>query len=148
MRVIFVCTGNTCRSPMAEKIFADMTKDDGVEVESRGVMCRKGAPMALNAAMVMHDMHLSTEHESTPLSESDIKDADYIITMTAGHKAVIEEMLGKSDNVVTLDSLTHGGDIPDPYGMDINVYRATAAKIKEELTKLKEIIVNNGKKDK
>ena len=141
MRVIFVCTGNTCRSPMAEKMFESMTKDKGIEVESRGVMCSENMPMNLNARVVMKEMGLGTEHKSKSLTKEDIESADLIVTMTASHKLYIESLFGKHDNVKTLDSFTHTGDVIDPYGGDVFEYRRCARKLMGDLEILKDILV-------
>ena len=143
MRVIFVCTGNTCRSPMAEKLFEDMTKDvEGIEVESRGVMCSEGMPMAFNASVTMREMNLDTKHSSKAITKEDIANADYVITMTASHKMYIEEAFGKNDNVHTIAELSDSSDVADPYGGNIDVYRACANELKDKLMKIKDKILN------
>ena len=133
MRVIFVCTGNTCRSPMAEKILSSMTAGKGVEVLSRGVMCDDGFPMNLNAKIVMREQGLDTTHTSHALTLADIESSDIVITMTASHKMYIEQLFGVHDNVHTLGEYSGKGDVLDPYGGDINEYRRCARRLSDDI---------------
>lgn len=126
MKIIFVCTGNTCRSPMAEKIFADKVsklKDQkDVEVESRGVACSPNMPMSLNSRVIMTKYGLDTKHLSRPLTSEDLDNADYIIAMTDSHKNYIEQHYGKTDNVYSMNDITGLGDVIDPYGGTVEDY--------------------------
>lgn len=124
-KVIFVCTGNTCRSPMAEKIFNDKAGKLNIDVRaiSRGVVCADGQPMNANAKKIMTENSLDTNHSSKQITYADIESADIIITLTAAHKMYLENLFGKSEKFFSIGEITDGGDINDPYGGDVDVYR-------------------------
>ncbi|WP_276569120.1 low molecular weight protein arginine phosphatase [Insulibacter thermoxylanivorax] len=109
MRILFVCTGNTCRSPMAEAIFNHMAKQAGIAAEARsvGVAALTGTPMSDKSQKALKDRGISAEHRSKLLSEEDIAWADLILTMTIGHKrAVIEQYPDAIDKVYALKEYT------------------------------------------
>ena len=141
MRIIFVCTGNTCRSPMAEKMFSAMVGDESVEVLSRGVMCTENMPMNLNARAVMLERGLPTSHKSKAITREDIDGADIIITMTDSHKRFIEMTFGESAKIHALGEVTGNGDVIDPYGGDIYEYRRCARRLEGDLAILKDRIM-------
>jgi protein-tyrosine phosphatase len=146
--VLFVCTGNTCRSPMASAIFKSMLakkhniNDHQVEeklkikIISAGTNAGVGLSMAHNARNVLKEMGLEPEeHKSQPLTISLIDEADLIFAMTSEHLKFIEELsLEARKKARLLDP--HGNDIEDPIFGDINVYRNCANKIRVGLSKL------------
>lgn len=91
MRILFVCTGNTCRSPMAEGMFRQMAKEAGVgaEVRSAGVAAAPGVSISRHAAAVLRDNEIRDELTSTPLSAELADWADLILALTQGHKRQI-----------------------------------------------------------
>ncbi len=125
MKVIFVCTGNTCRSPMAEKIFNKKAKEMSLDVAaiSRGVACSDGLPMNVSARAVMKEEGLDFEHRSRMISEEDMNTASYVITVTSSHKRYLEEAFGRRGNVFSIEEITGGEGVFDPYGADVDVYR-------------------------
>ncbi|MCM3700967.1 low molecular weight protein arginine phosphatase [Paenibacillus macerans] len=88
MRILFVCTGNTCRSPMAEGLLRKIARERGldVEVRSAGVAAAKGAAMSMHAEAVLKDRGIADKFESTPLHGELAEWADLILTLTQGHK--------------------------------------------------------------
>ncbi|GGA42878.1 low molecular weight protein arginine phosphatase [Paenibacillus physcomitrellae] len=88
MRILFVCTGNTCRSPMAEGMFRQMALEAGLpaEVKSAGVAAIPGMSMTRHAEAVLRDHQITDRLTSTALSEELVEWADVILTLTQGHK--------------------------------------------------------------
>ncbi|WP_138495789.1 low molecular weight protein arginine phosphatase [Paenibacillus pinistramenti] len=88
MRILFVCTGNTCRSPMAEGMFRQMAGEAGipVEVKSAGVAAIPGSAISKHAEAVLLSRQISGRMTSTPLNNELAEWADLILTLTQGHK--------------------------------------------------------------
>jgi len=88
-RILLVCTGNTCRSPMAEALFRRMAEERGVpaEVKSAGVAALAGQPMSRHAADVLRAKGIDPSgFRSSEVSAADVAWADMILTMTSHHK--------------------------------------------------------------
>lgn len=87
-RILFVCTGNTCRSPMAEAMLRAMAKQQGVplEVRSAGVSTIDGLPISAHAATTLRGKAVEPQGSSRALSGEAVAWADLILTMTSGHK--------------------------------------------------------------
>ncbi len=136
--IAIVCTGNTCRSPMAEVLLREMlTKklgsDDGARVLSAGVAAGPGSGAADQAVAVMGDRDLDlTSHASRPLDDAVMNAADLVLTMTRGHRAaILAAWPSMHDRVFTLRR--DGGDVSDPVGMPIEVYETCANQMEAEL---------------
>ena len=130
MRIIFVCTGNTCRSPMAEGILKSLNKD--YEVLSRGLYVPEEISASFFSIKAMEDMDIDiSKHKSKQLTVGEAEDCDLIITMTESHKNTIISAYSKfSDKTFTLSEIAgEEGDIKDPYGMDEDAYRECAKQI-------------------
>lgn len=126
MKIIFVCTGNTCRSPMAEYLMREYCKKYNleIEVESRGLACSNGRPISDNSLAALKEIGIDArEHKSKSFIIRDLFDADLIITMTQRHKNALIEYFNAGENVKTFAEATGVGDINDPYGCDLNCYR-------------------------
>jgi len=138
--IALVCTGNTCRSPMAETLMREQLRkrtgcEDAVRVLSAGVAASAGSGASPHAVAVMGKRGLDlTGHSSRPLDESVMNVADLVLTMTRGHRAAILAAWPEMhDRIFTLRR--DGGDISDPVGMDLEVYQTCADQIEEELGK-------------
>lgn len=144
--ILFVCTGNTCRSSMAEAIFRNLIKDvkeyENVRILSAGTWATKGQKASGNAIEALKDKNIDlSSHISKPLTKEMVEAADLILTMTEKHKMQILNVLpGSSEKVYTLKELAHGKandiNISDPYGQNIEVYKGCAEEIEAALKKI------------
>ena len=85
MNIYFICTGNTCRSPMAEAILRSITNEQ-LTVRSAGIYAQNGTPIARNAKTLIEEADMPYTPISRVVSKEDIEWADVILTMTDAHK--------------------------------------------------------------
>lgn len=117
-KLIFVCTGNTCRSPMAETIFNSLKQDNLVTVKSRGLVVLFSEPSNPKAELVLQNHNLKLErHVSKQLKEADITEGTLILTMTENQKnEVIQKFPYNADIYTIKEYVGEYGDVTDPYG--------------------------------
>ena len=138
-RVLFVCTGNVCRSPMAAAIFNDLAKEKGLSIraESAGVAALKGRPMTPEAEAVLEEIgvRFGGEHRGRQVDGPMLDGADLVLTMGPWHLAEIRRAFGDVPHeVCTLPEyvgFSAEEEIYDPYGRAMNAYRAVAHQIFE-----------------
>ena len=142
--VLFVCTGNTCRSPLAEGLCKKMLSDrmgctvnelsdQGFTVNSAGIAAVIGSGPSPEAIEVARHFGVRLEeHLSQPLTRPLVYQSDYIFSMTDSHREAIlaryPEAAGKTQLLCR-----RGGDISDPLGSDVATYRQCAAQIESNL---------------
>ncbi len=142
--VVFVCTGNTCRSPMAELLCRDMLakrlkcridelEDRGVMVMSAGVAAMLGGRAAGEAIEALDELGLDLRgHETQPLTEPLVRHADVIYTMTRCHRdAIVTQWPSAAERTRLLS--VEGAEICDPIGSPVECYRRCVAEIQAEL---------------
>jgi protein-tyrosine phosphatase len=138
--IVFVCTGNTCRSPMAELLMRaklakclhckiDELEDRGIVVVSAGIAAAPGCPPASEAVQVMQEYGLNlAPHEAQPLTEQLVRHADLLLTMTQSHmQSIVERWPSAVDRTRML--LPDGSDLADPIGQTVGAYRHCAEQI-------------------
>ncbi|QHZ49274.1 low molecular weight protein arginine phosphatase [Paenibacillus larvae] len=104
-RILFICTGNTCRSPLAEGILRKLAEEKGldIEVRSAGVFAEEGRPISSHSAQILKEYGHEETMNSRQLNEQDVQWADLILTMTMGHKSnVVSRHPETVDKIYTL----------------------------------------------
>ncbi|EAH4449582.1 low molecular weight protein arginine phosphatase [Listeria innocua] len=131
MNILFVCTGNTCRSPLAEKILQNMRPD--LEVRSAGTRALDGVTISENSREILLQMNLPGEHAAKKITEADIDWADEVYVMTKNQQAELKSIFPAASNKIQLIS-EDGTDIPDPYGGPIEQYEITYYELKSAIS--------------
>jgi len=143
MNILFICTGNTCRSPMAEGLLKDMARKKGMDinVSSAGTFAFDGQEVSMEAVEVMKEEGIDIKNHRARIIHRDLlESADLILTMSSNHKKQLQNkydfLKGK---VYTLKEFAYKKeeDIEDPFGRGIDAYKKAKEEIKEAL---KEII--------
>src|SRR5678815_3268568 len=143
MRILFVCTGNTCRSPLSEAIARKIAIERGltdVEAMSAGTSAHDGAPASDGSLLVGLERNMDLGgHRAQTLNRDLVRQADLILAMGPHHLERIEALGGAGRSYLLSDYASHGASsrpISDPIGAELDVYRATADELEEEIRRV------------
>lgn len=138
--IIFVCTGNTCRSPMAQELLLRYLQEQGdncplqeYQVLSAGLFTREGLLASAETVMVLAGENIDLgRHRSRQLNETLVREADYILTMSVSQRDYLKIMFPDLENIETIKQFAAGqpGDIRDPFGEGIEAYRQCLQELK------------------
>lgn len=144
--VVFICTANVCRSPMAEKLFEDaFAKSDTkkkIRVFSAGLTAGNGDKASENSCEAVQEIGLDlSDHRSSAVTRTTLQNASAIFCMTESHRALMHMYFELPENapVFLMREFVEGAEdkeLPDPFGQDLEIYRECRDKMQEALPSL------------
>ena len=140
MDIVFVCTGNTCRSPMAEGIAKKLYPN--FKFSSAGLYVNENDVVSENSVEALNDFNINiSSHIPTQLTKELANDFDYIVPMTFSHKQILVFMGIDINKIISFNE-----DISDPFGHSLDVYKSCAKQIENNIKQtIGEIYDNNSK---
>lgn len=142
MEILFVCTGNTCRSPLAEAVFKRILAEKGIQgikVTSAGIAADPDSPASEGSRMVLKKPEDLSAHRARQVDQAMLAGADLVLTMTAKHKMILQSQFPYlSAKIHTLGEYAWGqaGDIADPFGGGKEEYLAAREQIEAAVIQL------------
>jgi protein-tyrosine-phosphatase len=140
MHLLFVCTGNTCRSPIAAALARQIVDERGLtdlDVSSAGTSAVEGQPASDGAVLVGLERQLDlTDHRARQLTPEYVDEADLILVMGPHHLERVEALGGAGKAYLLIAYSSRGADVrpvSDPFGGDLEVYRATVEELDAEI---------------
>lgn len=146
MKILFVCSGNTCRSPMAQAVFRKIAAEKNLNAEcsSAGISTFTGSPASDNSVKALKEIGIDlSDFRSTSITAliPRLKEFDLFVPMTYAHAMALLRLGVEKKKIYLFDT-----DVSDPYGGDLSVYRATRDELVQKLDKLAEFIENTQNK--
>ena len=144
-KILFVCTGNTCRSPMAMALFNDAAKKENIDAKafSAGLFTEDGLPYSENSVLAFLEDGLTLEGSSKQITEELVRDSDMIFGLTDSHgQGIISAFPKYADKVYRFPA-----NISDPFGGDIVTYKRCLSQIKEGMEKIVLFLKNEEKRN-
>ena len=143
MRILFVCTGNTCRSALAEalarRVIVERALAD-VDVQSAGTSAWDGAPASDGALLVGMERSLDlSQHRAQTLSRELVRDSDLVLAMGPHHLERVEALGGSGRAWLLTDYASRGAStrpVNDPIGGELDLYRTTADELEQEIRRV------------
>lgn len=142
-KLVFVCSGNTCRSPMARALFGQLLKEadpiklDEYEIVSAGIFAVEGVPASPEAIEVMNEVGLDlNDHQARKVTREILENATWVVTMSQSHRDYIIELYpeikSRVASVYEFAGQEHQ-EISDPFGGGVDVYRACRDELRQIL---------------
>ncbi|MBO5332879.1 MAG: ribosomal protein S18-alanine N-acetyltransferase [Clostridia bacterium] len=137
-KIMFICSGNTCRSPLAEGLFKKYLKENNItdiEVSSAGVGAFPGDAVSINSILVAGNRGLDiSDHRARNINPEHLLTTDLFFCMSDSHKAVLSRYCDENKIVVL--------NVPDPYGRPIEFYEECAKQLESQFPQILERIQN------
>ncbi|MFZ0616512.1 MAG: serine hydroxymethyltransferase [Chthoniobacterales bacterium] len=142
--ILFVCTGNVCRSPMAEGLMRHFLRErTDITILSAGVSAPKGSRASQPAVEALSELGISLGNfRSQPVTEELLDKVTHVFTMTREHRRVIDLLFPEHSPKVRIlgEFFSGGGDVPDPIGQGLPVYKRCRDVIKSALAQLLDFV--------
>lgn len=142
MNILFICTGNTCRSPMAEGILRELAKEKGldIKVKSAGLVATEDGDISRDAISTLKDIGIDiSDIRSKSVNEDLIQEADLILTMSQRHKGNLTlkyPYIREKVFLLNEYAFDMNKDVVDPFGMGRKYYEETRNEIYRAIEKI------------
>jgi glycine hydroxymethyltransferase len=143
-RILFVCTGNICRSPMAEGMMRELVKGrTDVVVLSAGVSAPRGSSASRSAVDALSELGIDlASFRSQPVTGELLEQCTHVFTMTREHRRLLDLLFPEQGSKIRLvgEFIRGGGDVPDPIGQGLTTYKRCRDAIKSALAQILDFV--------